>query len=448
MQTPGYGYSPSLLSIRKLNNTGHNSETAMLENQRLLLRLIDRPSVISRKNLALQSGLKQATITNIVNYFLQHNIVWETDLMPKEPGSRRRMRGIQITNRFYVISVRINICFLSVGAYDMRRKNLYYHREYLDTLRDHMHTCDLIQEQVAKIRALLDGAEMQPLGVGVGVEGPFIIRDDRYLFYTPDQTFFDFTEELRRRVDLPVLLNRSSNLAAYVLWQMLWGEDLGVAVAITVSYCLDCGILVNGEILNGSQGMAGRLHDMVGERLPDGSYRTYKDLASVKALLNNVQAHLSEYPDSVLQRVPKPIAVADVIRAYDAGDPLALRVYDECAIFLGRAVNTILSILNPNVIFLCDDIPHSPRFLSRVYEEATRDIYSDFDVSQSAAGLDRSHLVDSRTKSGITFHLVVPDDFPGEAEDPVLLGAANYVILSSIECGYFLDLAVGEAGTP
>ena len=109
MQTPGYGYSPSLLSIRKLNNTGHNSETAMLENQRLLLRLIDRPSVISRKNLALQSGLKQATITNIVNYFLQHNIVWETDLMPKEPGSRRRMRGIQITNRFYVISVRINI---------------------------------------------------------------------------------------------------------------------------------------------------------------------------------------------------------------------------------------------------------------------------------------------------------------------------------------------------
>ena len=56
---------------------GKNQSNLQEMNRSLILRLLKKNNVCSRAKLAKQSGLKQATITNIINDFLKrlfHNI--------------------------------------------------------------------------------------------------------------------------------------------------------------------------------------------------------------------------------------------------------------------------------------------------------------------------------------------------------------------------------------
>ena len=73
---------------------GKNLEDIQAMNRSLLLRLLQQNKVCSRANLAEQSGLKQATITNIISDFISWGIVEETGLIEGCKG--RRAIGIRL----------------------------------------------------------------------------------------------------------------------------------------------------------------------------------------------------------------------------------------------------------------------------------------------------------------------------------------------------------------
>ena len=87
-----------------MSQNGQNLEAVQAMNRTLLLRLLQQNHVCSRANLAVQSGLKQATITNIINDFISWGIVEETGLIEGSKG--RRAIGIQLKqDQFYVIGL-------------------------------------------------------------------------------------------------------------------------------------------------------------------------------------------------------------------------------------------------------------------------------------------------------------------------------------------------------
>ena len=85
-------------------------------NRSLLLRLLQQNKVCSRANLAEQSGLKQATITNIISDLISWGIVEETGLIEGCKG--RRAIGIRLRNEgSYVIGVRISRKYFEIGIF-------------------------------------------------------------------------------------------------------------------------------------------------------------------------------------------------------------------------------------------------------------------------------------------------------------------------------------------
>ena len=60
---------------------GKNSEDIQEMNRSLIIRLLQRSKTISRAELAKKSGLKQATITNIINDFINWGMVEETGII-------------------------------------------------------------------------------------------------------------------------------------------------------------------------------------------------------------------------------------------------------------------------------------------------------------------------------------------------------------------------------
>lgn len=436
--TDGVNYSPSLLSIRKINNYGHNTGVTQTENRKLLIRLIKEAGEISRKDLSMESGLKQATVTIIINDFIKKGLVKETGLIDNDHG--RRARGLRLVNCYCTISVRLNISYFSVGIYDIYGDNLYCHKKFMDTLNNPTQTCDILKQEIESAVASCVHANMKILGIGMGVEGSFIIRNQRYQLYNvEDQTYFDFAKEMSKRVSYPVLINRMSNYCAYYVWKKMWNDDLGIIVTFTVSYMVECGVIVNGEMLNGSQGLAGHIGEITCGYNEDGTPIVFKDVVSVEVLLKNTYELLPKYPDSILHQSKEKLNIRDVIDAYKKKDPLALKIYDDCAVYCGRAINFIIKFLNPNVVFFGDEVPLVDEFFQKVYEVAIQGVYADFPNIEIKEKKDNSGLKLSVSEADISLRLLNPGKVRRTMNDPSLLGAAEYVMDASIENGTFLD---------
>ena len=83
-----------------------NQEKSQLINRALVLDLLRQEGICSRATLSQLSGLKQATITNIINEFIACGLVIETGLMSGSKG--RRSIGISLNDQKYkVIGIRM-----------------------------------------------------------------------------------------------------------------------------------------------------------------------------------------------------------------------------------------------------------------------------------------------------------------------------------------------------
>ena len=70
-------YDPRFSVLKKRQKNGKNASTILQDNRNLLLQLIREKGMISRKQLAEESGLQQATVTIIIKEFLEQGLIYE-----------------------------------------------------------------------------------------------------------------------------------------------------------------------------------------------------------------------------------------------------------------------------------------------------------------------------------------------------------------------------------
>ena len=106
-----------------MESKGKNLEAVQAMNRKLLLKLLQQNSMCSRANLAAQSGLKQATITNIINDFISWGLVEETGLIEGNKG--RRAIGIRLKDdSYYVIGIRLSRKYFEIGIFKIGRAHV------------------------------------------------------------------------------------------------------------------------------------------------------------------------------------------------------------------------------------------------------------------------------------------------------------------------------------
>lgn len=110
------------------------------------------------------------------------------------------------------------------------------------------------------------------------------------------------------------------------------------------------GIVISGNIFRGASGAAGELGHMRVRN--QGAYCLYggrgcvETLVGADTLLANATAVLGN------QKQNPPANLEQLIDKADAGDPLCVRVIQDAARELGRAIGMVCNVLNPNVVVL------------------------------------------------------------------------------------------------
>ncbi|WP_426506230.1 ROK family protein [Dactylosporangium sp. McL0621] len=200
---------------------------------------------------------------------------------------------------------------------------------------------------------------------------------------------YDFRGALERRLGLPVVYNNDGNAAALYAHHVYFGPaaDTKSSVSAIVGTGLGGGVIEQGKVIKGAAGMAGELghvqipmHGLLeeGQPLPSCGCGFLGDVESVSSLTgivrNLLPYWLSRFPDHPLHGADSLKSAAKQVRSYaEQGDELALRIFEQQAMGLGRLFTIAANFTDPDCYFVGGGVveaaPHfRDWFLARVRE--------------------------------------------------------------------------------
>ncbi len=227
--------------------------------------------------------------------------------------------------------------------------------------------------------------------VGLGTPGPasadgVLSSRGATNFPYPPWYGFDIRGALERAVGLPVVYLNDANAAALYAHTRHFGDLAGErsSVAAVVGTGLGGGVVVDGRVVTGASGQAGELGHveipMTGLLADDqpvpvcgcGRSGDVESVASLTGIANNLLPYwLTRHPDHELAGLPRWEAAKRVRGLAERDDPLALAVFEQQAMAVGRLFGILANVTDPHAYFVGGGVVEAaPRFrdwfLSRV----------------------------------------------------------------------------------
>jgi glucokinase len=221
--------------------------------------------------------------------------------------------------------------------------------------------------------------------VGIGCPGPVDVKQGLVVVAPnfPGWRDLPVRDTLRRTLKgKPVMLENDANVAAYGEFRLGMGRGLSSLVMITLGTGIGAGIVVDGKILRGATDTAGELGHVivqVGGR-PCGCGRSgcLETYASATGTVKRFQEALrggrgSALLDNGLRG--EEVTARDIFEAAANGDALAWEVVDQTARYLAIGCDTIVNIVDPDVIVLTGGMIAAGDLLMKPLEKYARELF-------------------------------------------------------------------------
>jgi predicted NBD/HSP70 family sugar kinase len=178
---------------------------------------------------------------------------------------------------------------------------------------------------------------------------------------------FDVRTALEERLGLPVVYNNDGNAAALYAHHAHFGTEAAKhsSISAIVGTGLGGGVIEGGQVVRGAAGMAGELGHVhipmaglleEGQPLPTCNCGFSADAESVASLTgiaaNLLPYWLTRFPGHELAGVPTTEAAKLVRSLGEAGDPLALKIFEQQAMALGRLFTIAANFTDPSAYFV------------------------------------------------------------------------------------------------
>jgi len=232
---------------------------------------------------------------------------------------------------------------------------------------------DAMAEALDNVLALTGTPPDAVRGVGLDTPGPasaagVISSKGATNFAQPAWRGFDVRGALEARLGLPVIYNNDANAAALYAHHVRFGANAAghSSISAIVGTGLGGGVIEAGRVVKGAAGMAGELgHVQIpmygllaeGQPLPACNCGFVGDAESVASLTgierNLLPYWLTRFENHELSRIADPKEAAKLVRAYgEREDPLALKIFEQQAIAIGRLFTIAANFFDPDTYFL------------------------------------------------------------------------------------------------
>lgn len=205
----------------------------------------------------------------------------------------------------------------------------------------------------------------KPEAIGISCGGPLDSREG-VIMSPPNLPGWDdvhIVNYMTEALDVPAFLENDANACALAEWKYGAGKGTKNMIFLTFGTGLGAGIILDGKLYGGTNGMAGEVgHIRLSAHGPAG----YGKCGSFEGFCSGggIASLASEMAREAMQRGILPsycikengksaeITAKSVAQAARDGDETALKVYRICGEKLGEGLSILIDVLNPEVIVI------------------------------------------------------------------------------------------------
>ena len=270
----------------------------------------------------------------------------------------------------YVVGIDVGGQTCKLGVVDAAGKVLA--REVIKT-SDNPDAAVIVGELAAAVRKVIDASGKKGEIRGIGVGAPNANYYTGVISHAVNLPWaahseVPFASMLSKACDgLPVAITNDANAAA--VGEMTYGAAKGMKhfIMITLGTGVGSGIVVNGEVLYGSDGFAGELgHTCAvrdGRKCACGKSGCLEAYCSAIGVARTAREWLDSSDEPSLLRKVSDITSKDVYEAAVAGDKLARRVFDFTGRLLGEKLADFVAFSAPEAFVLFGGLARAKEFL-------------------------------------------------------------------------------------
>ena len=228
----------------------------------------------------------------------------------------------------------------------------------------------LTQHQVAK---------EDVVGIGVGV--PAAVTGEGFVKQVANLGWKekDVKQELEALTGIEVKVANDANVAALGEMWKGGGEGYSSLVMVTLGTGVGGGIILNGQILTGTNGGGGEIGHILANRNETeccgcgkkGCLEQYASATGIARLANNILAENTR--ETMLNK--EDVSAKTVFDAVKAGDEVAIEVAEQFGAYLGYALADLGAVLDPEIFVIGGGVSKAGEILftyvKKYYEERT-----------------------------------------------------------------------------
>jgi glucokinase len=251
-----------------------------------------------------------------------------------------------------------------------------------DISEDGKHIVTNIAESIdAKLEQLAERRE-KLAAIGMGAPG-FIDMKTGFIYHAVNIGWRNYAlkDELEKATGLTVTIDNDANIAAIgEMWRGA-GDGEGNLLMVTLGTGVGGGIIVNGHIMHGTNGMAGEIGHITsipegGASCNCGKTGCIETIASATGIARIAKEKAATNKSSSINEILNKngeLKAKDIVEAAENGDPAAIDTLNEVAFHLGLVIANISNSINPGKIVIGGGVSKAGHTLmSRLEKEFKR----------------------------------------------------------------------------
>jgi predicted NBD/HSP70 family sugar kinase len=317
---------------------------------------------ISRSELSERTGLSQATISSIVGHLINEGALIEDEAFGLGVRGRGRPLVMLRLNPEYthVVGVKISTHQIAFSVTDFVGNVAASDNIPLDPLK--LTPAQLIAFVARGVRACLKklGKTIADVsGIGVGLPG-FVDSHRGIAFWSPVfvSPNVNFRELLQTKFEVPVFVENDANLVTLAEHWFGMAKGLENAVVITIEHGTGSGLIFDGKLYRGAQGLAAEFgHTKLvfdGPLCQCGERGCMETHTAAFAILHEAAKAGFRVPTRPLDYHDRSRLIQAIVTRAEAGDKPMLRIFEQMGRYLGLGIANLVNLLNPQRIVICE----------------------------------------------------------------------------------------------
>ncbi len=335
-------------------------------NRSVLLNILRENGPLSRKDIALLSGLSAGAITIISNEMIGEGIIKEAGHAERNGKAGRKKVLIDIEKEHrYIIGINIEKDVTTVAISDLNL-NILSTRQF--TTNSDIPPDDFLNEALECIKNMLwklDISKGNVLGIGVGIVGKVDpskgISLDAYGIWNCEVNIGNILE---RALKLPVVVDNNVRTLALAEISCSAAKNINDFVFIKHGPGIGAAIIINRRLIYGSENQAGEIGHIIvdynGPKCNCGQRGCLETVVSTRRMNRIMKENFSKEKTPILFELCNgerdDITTGKVFMAYEKDDQFVKGVISENILYMATAIIELLKILDPQKIIFFGEL--------------------------------------------------------------------------------------------